>query len=111
MRIVKTDGASRSTTRIVQGSQGSTSRTNVPDSNITVVAATHAVALALALTRRLHRHDRSIRSGQWDFEGPGAGIRRVSSQVFGLIGFGKIGQRVAARTQVLPRGRRSSHES
>lgn len=68
--------------------------TNVPDSNITEVA-THAVAMAMALTRRLHRYDRSIRSGEWDFEGPGTGMRRVSTQVFGLIGFGKIGQRVA----------------
>ncbi|MDQ0821537.1 D-3-phosphoglycerate dehydrogenase [Arthrobacter sp. V4I6] len=74
--------------------------TNVPDSNITEVA-THAVALALALTRRLHRYDRSIRSGQWDFEGPGAGVRRVSTQVFGLIGFGKIGQRVAASAKAI----------
>lgn len=74
--------------------------TNVPDSNITEVA-THAVALALALTRRLHRYDRSIRSGKWDFEGPGAGVRRVSTQVFGLLGFGKIGQRVAASAKAI----------
>lgn len=74
--------------------------TNVPDSNITEVA-THAIAMAMALTRRLHRYDRSIRSGAWDFEGPGAGIRRASTQVFGVIGLGKIGQRVAASARAI----------
>lgn len=74
--------------------------TNVPDSNITEVA-THAIAMSLALTRRLNRYDRSIRSGDWDFEGPGAGIRRVTTQVFGIIGFGKIGQKVAASARAI----------
>jgi D-3-phosphoglycerate dehydrogenase / 2-oxoglutarate reductase len=69
--------------------------TNVPDSNLAEVA-THALAMALALCRRLPLYDRSVRRGEWDFEGPGAGVRRPSALRFGLVGLGKIGARVAS---------------
>lgn len=74
--------------------------TNVPDSNIVEVAS-HAIAMAMALTRRLHKYDASVRSGKWDFEGPGEGIRRVTTQVLGIVGFGKIGQRVATSARAI----------
>ncbi|WP_051579647.1 C-terminal binding protein [Pseudonocardia acaciae] len=68
--------------------------THVPAANVTEVA-THALAMALALARRLPLYDASVRAGRWDFEGPGAGIRRPSRQTFGLVGLGRIGVRVA----------------
>lgn len=68
--------------------------TNVPEANVSEVA-THALAMALSLSRRLPLYDASVRAGRWDFEGPGVGVRRPSRQTFGLIGLGKIGARVA----------------
>lgn len=68
--------------------------TNVPDANSEEVA-THTMALALATHRRLPSFDKSVRQGQWHLRPDSWGIRRPSKQTFGVIGYGKIGSRVA----------------
>lgn len=67
--------------------------TNVPDYSVDEVA-THTLGMLLALLRKLPAGDRVVRSGGWGM----AGVRplhRPSSLTVGLIGFGRIGRRVA----------------
>jgi D-3-phosphoglycerate dehydrogenase / 2-oxoglutarate reductase len=68
---------------------------NVPDF-MTSEVADHAVALILALTRKLDRIGRSTRAGEWNWRE----FRPVSSldgKTVGIIGFGNIGRQVAER--------------
>lgn len=67
--------------------------TNVPDANYREVAV-HAIALALSLTRRLPALDHGIRSQGW-VPSVFPGVHRPDTQVFGLLGMGRIGRRVA----------------
>jgi len=66
---------------------------NVPDYGTEAVAQ-HTLALALAATRRLVEADRIVRSGGWGF----ADLRPLhvpSAMTAGVVGFGRIGRRVA----------------
>lgn len=56
--------------------------------------ATHAVAMALMLVRRIAQLDRHVRSGGWSFEAGGV-PRRTSTLTLGIVGLGRIGQAVA----------------
>jgi D-3-phosphoglycerate dehydrogenase len=67
--------------------------TNVPDANYREVAV-HAIALALAVTRRLPALDRGIRSDGWT-SSVVSGVHRPDTQTFGLVGLGRIGRRAA----------------
>jgi D-3-phosphoglycerate dehydrogenase len=67
---------------------------HVPD-YCTEEVADHAVALLLALQRRLLEYRDRTRAGHWD--PPLRPVRRLRTQTLGLLGFGRIGQRVAAK--------------
>lgn len=58
--------------------------------------ADHTVALMLAVLRRIAEHDRNIRNGLWPRTGQHTPAQLTGLTV-GLIGYGAIGQRVAAR--------------
>lgn len=62
--------------------------------------ADHALALTLALARRLVPMDAAARAGQWDQFQLVSGLRRVRGQTMGILGAGRIGRRVAERAQV-----------
>lgn len=66
---------------------------NVPGA-ATEEVATHALALALALLRRLQFFDARIRAGHWSAD-PAAVPRRLSTLSCGIIGMGRIGARFA----------------
>lgn len=68
--------------------------TNVPDYSVEEVA-THTLAMILALVRRLGAADARVRAGGWGL-GDLRPIRRLSGLTFGLVGYGRIGRRVAA---------------
>lgn len=70
--------------------------TYVPDSNLDEVS-THALALILALVRRLKLYDTAVRNGRWKALADGEGITRPSHQTLGLIGFGQIGRLTARK--------------
>jgi phosphoglycerate dehydrogenase-like enzyme len=73
---------------------------NVPDYGTTEVAD-HAIALTLALSRGLiHHHERQHAVGDWTVIRDPA-IRRFSSQVFGVLGLGRIGTAAALRAKAL----------
>ncbi|TPW78310.1 C-terminal binding protein [Schumannella sp. 10F1B-5-1] len=73
--------------------------TNVPDANYREVAV-HAIALALSVTRRLPALDAGIRTEGWA-SSFFPGVRRPDDQVFGLLGLGRIGRRVATMAQAI----------
>jgi D-3-phosphoglycerate dehydrogenase / 2-oxoglutarate reductase len=70
--------------------------TNVPDSNLDEVS-THALAMILALVRRLKLYDTAVRNGRWKALADGEGITRPDRQTLGLIGFGQIGRLTARK--------------
>jgi D-3-phosphoglycerate dehydrogenase / 2-oxoglutarate reductase len=67
---------------------------NAPQSNI-VAAAEHTVALMLALARNIPQAHASLTGGRWERSKFG-GVE-VYEKTLGILGFGRIGQLVAAR--------------
>ena len=70
---------------------------NVRDYCIEEVAV-HALACALSLSRALRHWDVNTRSGAWR-SGPRPVMYRPSKCTLGIIGFGQIGQALAARAE------------
>jgi len=67
---------------------------NTPDAN-TITTAEHAVALLLALSRKIAPADAHCKAGKWDrnqFTGT-----QLAGKTLGVIGFGRIGRAVAKR--------------
>ena len=69
---------------------------NAPQSNI-VAAAEHTIALMLALARNVPQAHASLTSGKWERSRFG-GVE-VYEKTLGVLGFGRIGQLVAARAR------------
>jgi len=57
-----------------------------------------AMALVLAVSRRLVEADRYVRGGQWK-NGPMPLARKVSGTRMGIVGLGRIGQAIAKRAE------------
>lgn len=73
--------------------------TNTPGV-LTEDAADMAMALILAVPRRLAEGERLVRSGDWRGWGPTAMLgRRVSGKRLGILGMGRIGQAIAMRAR------------
>ena len=71
---------------------------NVPDFCLDEVSD-HAMALLLALARRVPSFSRATRAGTWDLLGGGRGLPRLRGQQLGLIGFGNIGRAVVPKAR------------
>jgi D-3-phosphoglycerate dehydrogenase / 2-oxoglutarate reductase len=71
----------------------------VPDYCIEEVAD-HALALLLALNRRTHAFDTSVRDGHWGIP-PGLPVHRLSTRTLGVAGFGRIGEALGRRAAAL----------
>lgn len=72
---------------------------NVPDYGVDEVSE-HALALLLALRRRIPERDRAVREGRWGSP-PGAPIRRADTLALGLLGCGRIGERFLRKAMAL----------
>jgi len=70
---------------------------NVPDYCVDEVS-THALALILALERRIGLLDAHIKSGNWSTY-DGTPPRRMSTLTLGVVGFGNIGRATARKAQ------------
>ncbi|MFQ5430166.1 MAG: phosphoglycerate dehydrogenase, partial [Phycisphaerae bacterium] len=71
---------------------------NTPDAN-TVSTAEHALAMMLALFRRIPQAHAHVAAGEWDrkaFVG-----RQVAGKTLGIVGFGRVGRAVAERALAL----------
>ena len=73
--------------------------TNVPDYCVEEVAE-HALALLFACARRLTLYDRAVRAENWNSK-VGMPLFRIQGKTLGIVGFGQIGRRVAAKAQAL----------
>jgi phosphoglycerate dehydrogenase-like enzyme len=72
---------------------------NMPDFNAATVAE-HTIMMMLALLRRLFDSTLLMKAGRWPIETvAGAGIYDLRGKRVGIVGFGAIGQAVAARLQ------------
>jgi len=71
---------------------------NVPDYCFDEVSD-HAVALALALSRKIVMFDRKVKNKEWNHEGVKP-ILAMRGQTFGLIGFGNIPRLIAKKVKV-----------
>jgi glycerate dehydrogenase len=65
----------------------------------------HVIGCLLMLTHSLERYNKSVRSGEWqrsdDFCLLAHPIREVSSMTLGIVGYGSLGQGVAAAAKAL----------
>lgn len=80
---------------------------NVPDYGIDEVSS-QAVALALAVARRLRPHDRAVREGRW----PGVIDRmwRFRGRTLGFVGYGRIARMTHEKLQGFGFGRVLVHD-
>jgi D-3-phosphoglycerate dehydrogenase len=69
---------------------------NAPTANL-ISATEHTFALLLALARQVPAAQASLAAGQWDRK-PFVGLE-LSGKTLGIIGFGRIGQKVAVRAR------------
>src|SRR5262249_2242585 len=69
---------------------------NTPEAN-TLAATEHTMAMMLALCRDLPAAVASLKSGEWN-RARFMGVQ-LARKTLGIIGFGRIGSRVAARAQ------------
>jgi D-3-phosphoglycerate dehydrogenase len=72
---------------------------NVPDYGMNEVSD-HAVALSLALVRKLVPMDASTHAGRWDYS-EAIPIRRQSQMTVGVVGIGRIGSLYAQKMHAL----------
>jgi D-3-phosphoglycerate dehydrogenase / 2-oxoglutarate reductase len=70
--------------------------TNVPNEWCENEVADHAMALLLAVARKVNVYDRATRGGTWQWQS-GAPIHRLRGSVLGLLSFGAIARAIAAR--------------
>src|SRR5690606_3871419 len=68
----------------------------VPDYGAEIEVADHAVALFLAVRRRIVSRDAQVRKGAWQI-GQTEPIYRIAGSTAGFIGFGRIARAVADR--------------
>lgn len=73
--------------------------TNVPAYCLDEVAE-HALALILACARQVARYHVDVQAGNWSLQA-GMPMYRVRGRTLGLMGFGKIGQTMASKSQSL----------
>lgn len=62
----------------------------------TEVVSTHAIALSLAVLRRINDADRNVREGKWSL-GHLEPLGQIAGRTFGIVGFGAIGRETARK--------------
>ncbi len=67
---------------------------NTPGANVEAVAE-HVLGMMLCLSKGLFRADRALRRGDWEIRYRHTG-QELRGRSLGIVGFGRIGQRVAA---------------
>lgn len=80
-------------------------KNNIPVSNASGYAtdsvAQHTMALILSLTNKIHLHDQKVKAGHWkvDFSFFSKPLEELAGKTIGLVGYGRIGQRVGELAQ------------
>jgi D-3-phosphoglycerate dehydrogenase len=94
-RIIARYGIGVDTIDLDAATQAGIIVTNNPTYCIDEVAE-HTMALMLACARKIALYDRLVRGRRWEVP-PGKPMFRLSGRTLGLVGFGNIARRVAAR--------------
>ena len=81
---------------------------NVPEYGIEDVSD-HALALYLALARRIASRDRAVRQGAWNI-GQREPMQRSATRCFGLVGYGKIARAFHRKIRALGVSRTLIHD-
>ncbi|MGI8563451.1 MAG: hydroxyacid dehydrogenase [Candidatus Dormibacter sp.] len=96
LRVISTSGYGTDNIDIPAATEAGVVVVNNPGSAENSVAE-HAVALVLALAKKLTWSDAAVRSGQpWDFRGGFEAIE-LKGRTLGVVGFGRIGREVARK--------------
>ena len=74
--------------------------TNVPDYCVDE-ASDHALALLLAVERRIPALDAAVRQGRWDTAAVAGRVRRLRGRRAGVVGFGRLGARFTHKVAAL----------
>src|SRR5262249_7972923 len=81
---------------------GEATRRGIPVTNVPAYCldevAEHVLALLLACARKVCRYDCAVRTGAWALK-TGMPIYRVRGRTLSILGFGKIGQTLAAKAR------------
>ena len=93
VRVVSRMGAGFDTVNTADAKEYGVWVANSPDYGVGEVA-THALGMALALVRHIPFYDRHVRANNWHYTSAGK-LRRVSDMTLGILGFGRIGKRMA----------------
>ncbi len=93
LRIVSRFGAGFDTVNTADAKEFGVWVANSPDYGVGEVA-THALAMSLSMLRHLPWFDREVRAERWHYAGTGP-LARVGNLTLGILGFGRIGKRMA----------------
>jgi D-3-phosphoglycerate dehydrogenase len=93
LRIVSRFGAGFDTVNTADAKDFGVWVANSPDYGVGEVA-THALAMSLSMLRHLPWFDREVRAERWQYAGTGS-LARVGNLTLGILGFGRIGKRMA----------------
>lgn len=94
LRIIARHGAGYDTVDLAAARERGVAVTVTADANAVSVAE-HAFALILAVVRRVAAADAGVREGRWDDARRAAVGRELAGKALGVVGFGRIGRRVA----------------
>jgi phosphoglycerate dehydrogenase-like enzyme len=97
LRVVARVGVGVDSIDLAAATAAGVAVTVTPGANDQTVAD-HAVALMLACLRRVVEHDAAVRRGAWERTGAHTPWR-LSGATVGIVGYGRIGQLVAARVR------------
>ena len=98
-KVVLRTGVGTDTIDVEAATEHGVAVVNVPDLWNREVA-NHALALLLALNRRLPRLDRAVRSGEWRPMIPPP-VGSLHGETLGLVGLGRIGRALASRAAAM----------
>lgn len=98
-RIIARLGIGLDNIDVDEASQRGIAVTNVPDYCVTEVAE-HALALLLALARKVAFYHLQTKSGRYDLPS-GLPMWRISGRRLGIVGFGQIGRALARKAAAL----------
>lgn len=99
VRVVVSYGVGYDTIDVAAATQRGVYVANVPDYCIDEVSD-HALALLLALSRKLVTQANACRAGRWDFS-LARPVHRLRGQTVGLVALGRIGRALAPKVQAL----------
>tara|TARA_B100000029_G_scaffold502566_1_gene578040 strand:+ start:1036 stop:2019 length:984 start_codon:yes stop_codon:yes gene_type:complete len=73
--------------------------TNIPDYCLDEVSD-HVLAMLLTLNRSIIPHDKKVKRGLWHEVNKVERVRRLSESTLGIIGYGRIGRKVAEKANI-----------